>query len=167
MEQLTDKDREVIAETPFLRVDKIFYTSQYLALAVALIPILIAPNLGPRVKPPGWEPPKTLDDYFSRLSPYLVAFSLLAILPLLDSIIRWMELRSGTKKITKLTVTKKWVTKRWTIIIFKPFHVSIFRYFFRLRTVQEGDTINVELTSLNRIIDFTLDSNNEAAQDNA
>jgi hypothetical protein len=162
-EQLNNKDREVISETPFLRVDKIFYAGLFGGLVLGLIIILTAPILGPRIKPLGWESPKTLDDYFSRLWPYLMMFVLLIMIPLADLLIRWRELKSGTKKITKLKVITKWTTKRWTIIFFDPFHISIFRYFFRLRSVQTGDILTAELTSMNRIIDFTVCNDSRSA----
>ena len=152
--QLTETDRETILKTPFLRVDRIFYSAQRGVLVIVLFLVLLAPSLGPKVKPPDWEPPKTLEDYVTRLVPYLVIWLLFTIAPLTDFIIRTQELKAGTKKIKELTVTKKWTSKRWTVLLFEPFHISIFRYFFRLRNLNKGDMVVAELSSLGRIIDF-------------
>lgn len=156
IEQLTDKDRKIISETPFLRMDKMYYPIQYFALVLILLFALLAPISGPRVRPLNWEAPNTLADYFSRLWPYLVIVAFMAIVPLADILIRWAELRIGTKKIKELKVKRKWTIRKWTVVIFDPFHMSIFRYFYQLSVVNPGDVIIAELTSVNRIIDFKI-----------
>jgi len=154
MEQMTDLDRETISTTPFLRVDKIFYSAVSRTSIVILFTFLLIPFLSPWVKSPFKEPPKTLDAYFTGLVPLLTIWSLFAIIPLTDYLIRKTELTTGTKKVKELTLANKWTTKRWTVLLFKPFHISIFRYFFRLRILNRGDKVIAELSSLNRIIDF-------------
>jgi hypothetical protein len=133
---LTDKGLEEMSETPFLRVDKDSYKALYIVLVFVLFMVLMAPVLGPRVKPAGWEQPKTLADYFSRLWPYAIILLVMTILPLTDLIIRWIEVKVGTKRAKRMVVKRKLTTKKWTLIIFEPFHISVFKYFFRLRMCQ-------------------------------
>lgn len=153
-EQLTDHDREALSETPLLRVDQSSYSIQYVLLAITLIPLLIGPSLGPKTKPPDWEPPKTLDEYFSRLWPYAILWLLLTLPPLADTIIRWAELKIGTKQVKKLKVARKLRFGKWTLITFHPFHLSLFKYFWRLRSVEPGEILITEMSAMNRIIDF-------------
>ena len=154
IEQLTDSDRRTIKETHFLRIDGLFYRTMYVVTALIGILVLMAPTLGPRNKPHDWKPPETLEEYFLRLIPYLIILALFALVPLLDMIIRRIELSSGTKKTVMLKLTSKWTSKWWTLLLFTPFHVSLFRRYGQLRGLQPGDSVAAVMTSMNRIIDF-------------
>ena len=152
--ELTEEDIRLINKLNFLRFDRSSYIALIIGGILFLIATLFVPYNGWRIKPA--TPPKDFYDYFTRLIPYLIfEFFFFFFLPLIDWIIKKIELNAGKKRVVfgYVTLKTKLLFKR-KIIVYSPFLLIIYRRSYHFMDIEKGDKVKMELTYLGRLLKY-------------
>lgn len=153
-EQLTEDEIKLVKNLNLLRFDNITYNATFaVGLFYSFLVIPFIPYTGWKKRPV--TPPKDLDEYIARLIPYLIIGLVITIPPVINWVIKKIELRDGTKKVVdgKVVLKSNLLLKR-KLIIFKPFNLIIYRRSYHFMELKTGDRVKMELTSLGRLFKY-------------
>jgi hypothetical protein len=152
-ERLTSEDKSLLKNLNLLRFDKYFYGGLLIAGLVFMTVLFFIPYTGWRVRPK--TEPKDLQEYFSRLFPYLIVWLLMIILPLINWLVKRHEEKTGIKRIVKGSVkTKRNLIFKRKLIVFDPFLPIIYRRSYHFMDLKASDKVEIELTSLGRLLKY-------------
>jgi branched-subunit amino acid transport protein AzlD len=152
-EKLTDEDKSLLRNLNLLRFDKYFYGGLLIAAAVLMTVLFFIPYTGWKVMPK--TEPKDLQEYLSRLLPYLIIWLLMILLPLINWIVKRLEEGEGIKTIKRGTVKAKrnLILKR-KLIVFDPFLPIVYRRSYHFMDLKPSDKVEMELTAFGRLLKY-------------
>ncbi|UXE67275.1 MAG: hypothetical protein KA713_01325 [Chryseotalea sp. WA131a] len=153
-EKLTEDDIRLVENLNLLRLDNIAYNATFaVGLFYSFFVIPFIPYTGWKKRPE--TPPKDMDEYFTRLIPFMIIGLLAVVPPIINWIIKKIELRDGPKNIVegKVLLKTKLVFKR-KLIIFIPFNIIIYRRTYHFMELSTGDRVKMQLTSLGRLFKY-------------
>ena len=154
-DELTPNDKYIIEDLNFLRLDSVTIHGIFTFPAMFFFPIVFNyPYEGWRHKP--LNPPLNSEEYISKVLPLPFIWFLVILIPILNLLIKIIELKVGTKKVIQAEVVyRRTLFFRRKLILFKPFIPPIiFRRGFNLAELKQGDLVELELTILGRLIRF-------------
>lgn len=152
-ERLTNEDKSLLKNLNLLRFDKYFYGGLLIAGLVFMTVLFVIPYSGWKVRPK--TEPKDLEEYLSRLLPYLIIWLFMVIPPLTNWVVKRHEEKEGTKTIVKgnVRIKRNLIFKR-KLIVFDPFLPIIYRRSYHFLDIKPTDKVEMQLTSLGRLLKY-------------
>ncbi|MBC5993223.1 hypothetical protein [Pontibacter cellulosilyticus] len=123
---------------------------------VIFVSSFIMPFFPPRYGWGNWSPPKTLDDYESRVSSFLIVIPLILLIGLAYLIIRnTIDLNLGIKRTANFKVTDVIDLGGFKILILNEWRLFILRNKDnQFNTVAKGQVMNIKRTGTYRLISY-------------
>ena len=150
---MTDEEIEKLEDLNLFRFDNYFYRPVFFVGLIFLLLSFFIPYTGWRMKPE--TPPKDMDEYVSRVTPYLVLALVFVIPPIINWTVKKIELTEGTKKVVSSEVVYRAnLLFRRKLLIFRPFKVVIYKRGFNFSQIKTGDKVILNLTYFGRILNF-------------